>query len=77
MATGDVILSRTTLIQDPDLIFIRETNKSRAVQTRYELLNKLAHDDMHILSYHEGFPGVGHIVRDAHGFNISTSVKKD
>ncbi len=42
MVTGDVILSRTTLIQRPDWIFIADTNNSRAVRTRYELLNKLA-----------------------------------
>ncbi len=77
MVTGDVILSLTALIQDPDWIFIGDTNNSRAVQTRYELLNKLAEDDMHILSYHERFPGVGHAVCDANGFGISTSVKKD
>ncbi len=72
MVTGDTFTSRTTLIQHPEWIFIGDANTSRAVQTRYELLNKLTHVDMRILSYHEQFPGIGHVVRDAHGFDFST-----
>ncbi len=77
MVTGDVILSRTTLIQHPDWIFIGDTNSSQAVQTRYQLLNKLADDDLPILSYHERFPGIGYVVRDANGFDFAAFVKKD
>ncbi len=76
MVTGDAIPSRTTVIQHPDWIFIGDTNSSRAVQTRYELLDKLANDDMLVLSYHERFPGLGYVVRDANGFDFSTLVKK-
>lgn len=76
MVVGDAIPGRTTLVQHPHWFFIGDTNVTRAVRTRYELMNKLAGDNTLILSYHERFPGLGFIVRDGVSFDFLSATSK-
>ncbi len=77
MVDADLTLSRTTLILHPEWIFIGDTNSSRTVQTTYELLNKLANDDVPILSYHERIPVIVCVVGDANCFDFSRFLGKE
>ncbi len=72
MVVGDTLPSPTTFIQHPEWVILSDTNATAAVLTRYDLMDKLADEKIQIPAYHEEFPGLGFIVRDAPCFDFST-----
>lgn len=71
VVVGDSLPSRTTAIQHPEWNIISDTNRTQAIQTRYELMGMLADEQTTTSIYHQAFPGLGYIIRDKYTFDFS------
>lgn len=63
MVVGDAISHAHASFEHPDWHFGFDTDPVLAVQTRTQLLDRLATDRVAIAGYHLPFPGVGHVLR--------------
>lgn len=61
LVTADSFNHQVLFLEHPEYVFGFDLNPDMAVQTRKEMLDRVATDRQRILAYHFGFPGLGHI----------------
>lgn len=71
VVVGDALVNRAVTVQNPEWNIISDANRTQAVRTSFDLLDKLADNKILAVLYHEIFPGIGYIIRDRATFDFS------
>ena len=67
MATGDAMHDPVLQVQHPEWTTMGDARRQQTVQTRRELLARLANERLRFQSFHFPFPGIGYIRRNGDG----------
>lgn len=67
--TGDVFAQGPGNIQNPDWVIVAASSVEESVSSRYRTLDMLADEKVLTVTYHEDFPGLGHVVRTGPAFD--------
>lgn len=70
MTVADTITSVVASIQHPEWRISFDIDGQAAIDRRISLLNELADSRVMFLSYHNDFPGLGHIFRQGEEFGL-------
>lgn len=66
--TGDLAHHHAIMLRRPAWEFAFDTDPAQSARTRARMLDRLATDRHHMLSYHFPWPGLGHVARAGEGF---------
>lgn len=69
LLTGDAITNIHTNFERPDWLNFFDLDQEQAANTRRQLLDRAATDEMLILGYHLPFPGLGYAVSNGQSYN--------
>lgn len=67
---ADVLVWDVFSIQHPDWEISFDMDGTTGVDARFALLEELAQSGTLFLSYHNDFPGLGHITREGEGYGL-------
>jgi glyoxylase-like metal-dependent hydrolase (beta-lactamase superfamily II) len=68
--TGDVAFHDPLSYAFPEAHSAFDTDPQQAVTTRLRLLDRLAHERLRVVGYHQPWPGLGHIERTSRSFRF-------
>ncbi|MCW8087099.1 MBL fold metallo-hydrolase [Sabulicella glaciei] len=66
--TGDLAHHQAIMLRRPSWEFAYDTDPAQSARTRVRMLDRLATDRHHVLSYHFPWPGIGHVARAGEGY---------
>ncbi len=66
--TGDLAHHHAVMLGRPDWEFAFDTDPAQSARTRRRMLERIATDRHHMLSYHFPWPGLGHVARQGEAF---------
>ena len=67
MVTGDAMHDPVLQVQRPEWTTMGDARRQQTVETRRELLARLADERLRFQSFHFPFPGIGYIRRNGDG----------
>ena len=70
LIVADAILSSALQLADPDVAYVLDLDPDLAVETRTDLLNRLADTGTVFAATHFSYPGFGRVARDGEGFAL-------
>ncbi|WP_438764499.1 MBL fold metallo-hydrolase [Kushneria sp. TE3] len=67
---GDIVHLPHIQLPEPDAGVLFDVDGEQAVETRREILARVAEEKLMVAGHHLDFPGIGHIVKDTQGYRF-------
>ena len=71
---GDLVHSAALQLPRPEIAPSFDVDPARGIESRRRVLDEVANSRTMVAGMHLGFPGIGHIMRDGHGFRFLPAI---